>query len=75
MALIMPRVSEERIKSFKFELPYPFLMVEEGLELIQLNFDDNEELFNLIEINRIYLRERLPWLDDIKTILNQQKLI
>ncbi len=75
MALIMPRVSEERIKSFKFELPYPFLMVEEGLELIQLNFDDNEELFNLIEINRIYLRERLPWLDDIKTILNQQKFI
>ena len=64
MAQVMPRVSEKRVKSFKSELPYPFLMVEEGLELIQLNLDDNDELFALIELNRTYLRERLPWLDD-----------
>ncbi|MAV60679.1 MAG: hypothetical protein CND89_03550 [Marine Group II euryarchaeote MED-G38] len=75
MAQVMPRVSEKSVKSFKSELPYPFLMVEEGLELIQLNLDDNDELFALIELNRTYLRERLPWLDDIKTILDQQKFI
>ena len=75
MAYVISRVAEEMTNSFKFELPYPLLMVEEGLELSQLNLENKDELFSLIDINRIYLRKWLPWLDDIKTVNDIKKFI
>ena len=44
MAYVISRVAEEMTNSFKFELPHPLLMVEEGLELSQLNLEDKDEL-------------------------------
>ena len=44
----MSRVAEELPKPFKFELPYQMLMVEEGLELLQINSEHKDELFSLI---------------------------
>ena len=64
----MSKVDEELPKPFKFELPYQLLMVEEGLELIQVSLEHKNELFTLIDINRNYLRQWLPWLDDIRSV-------
>ncbi len=38
---------------------------EENLSLVQMNEDHAEELFVLVNDNREYLREWLPWLDTI----------
>ncbi|MGB1435384.1 MAG: GNAT family N-acetyltransferase [Candidatus Thalassarchaeaceae archaeon] len=71
----MSRVAEELPKPFKFELPYQMLMVEEGLELLQINLEHKDELFSLIDLNRNYLREWLPWLDDIQSLKDLEKHI
>ena len=71
----MSRVAEELPKPFKFELPYQMLMVEEGLELLQINLEHKDELFSLIDLNRNYLREWLPWLDDIQSLPDLEKHI
>ena len=71
----MSRVAEELPKPFKFELPYQLLMVEEGLELLQINSEHKDELFSLIDLNRNYLREWLPWLDDIQSLQDLEKHI
>ena len=71
----MSRVAEELPKPFKFELPYQILMVEEGLELLQINSEHKDELFSLIDLNRNYLREWLPWLDDIQSLQDLEKHI
>ncbi len=71
----MYKVDEELPKPFKFELPYQLLMVEEGLELLQINLENKNELFSLIDINRNYLRKWLPWLDDIRSVKDLEKQI
>ncbi|HIC50988.1 MAG TPA: hypothetical protein EYP01_06050, partial [Candidatus Poseidoniales archaeon] len=59
------RCGGPRLPSGDRSLPAPVLMVDEGLELRQAMPDDAEEMFVEIEGNREYLREWLPWLDDI----------
>ncbi|MCX6134053.1 MAG: GNAT family protein [Ignavibacteriales bacterium] len=44
------------------------IQVEEGLYLKSLELRDSEDLLPLIESNRAYLREWLPWLDMTTTI-------
>jgi len=44
--------------------PTPVLMVDEGLELRQTVPEDAEEMFAVVDANRKYLREWLPWLDN-----------
>ena len=51
------------------------LLVEDGLELNEPNEEDAEELFSLVEENREYLREWLPWLDDVSSLEDEKTLI
>ncbi|RAH06573.1 MAG: hypothetical protein CMA00_001875 [Methanobacteriota archaeon] len=51
------------------------LLVEDGLELNEPNEEDAEELFSLVEENREYLREWLPWLDDVSSVEDEKSLI
>lgn len=51
--------------------PVPSLKVTSALSLSLISFSDAEELFALVEINRIYLRKTLPWLDTVKTLNDQ----
>ena len=51
------------------------LLVEDGLELNEPNEEDAEELFSLVEENREYLREWLPWLDDVSSVEDEKTLI
>jgi ribosomal-protein-serine acetyltransferase len=44
------------------------IQVEDGLFLKSLELRDSEELLPLIESNRSYLRQWLPWLDMTRTI-------
>ena len=48
--------------------PAQSLLVEDGLELRVTEEGDSEELFLKIDENRQYLREWLPWLDDVKSV-------
>ena len=45
-------------------LPTPVLMVDESLELRQTMPEVAEEMFAVVDANREYLREWLPWLDN-----------
>ena len=38
-----------------------------GLTLKKLDLDHTQELYDLTELNREYLKEWLPWLDQIKS--------
>ena len=51
------------------------LLFEDGLELNEPNEEDAEELFSLVEENREYLREWLPWLDDVSSVEDEKSLI
>jgi ribosomal-protein-serine acetyltransferase len=51
------------------------LRVSESVELRQLQRDDAEELCLLIDRNRNYLREWLPWLDNSITINDSARFI
>ena len=44
--------------------PTPILMVDENLELRQTMPEEAEEMFAVVDANREYLREWLPWLDN-----------
>jgi len=44
------------------------IQVEDGLYLKSLELKDSEDLLPLVEVNRAYLREWLPWLDMTRTI-------
>ncbi len=48
---------------------------EENLSLVQLNEDHAEELFSLVNDNREYLREWLPWLDTNTTLNDTEEFI
>ncbi len=50
------------------QLPESVLFVEEGLELSQTMPDEAEELFSVVDANRNYLREWLPWLDGTNSV-------
>jgi len=45
-------------------LPAPVLMVDESLELRQTMPEEAEEMFAVVDADREYLREWLPWLDN-----------
>ncbi len=44
------------------------IQIEDGLYLKSLELKDSEELLPLVDINRVYLREWLPWLDMTRSI-------
>ncbi|MDP6913414.1 MAG: GNAT family protein [Candidatus Thalassarchaeaceae archaeon] len=55
--------------------PAKSLLVEEGLEISIPMEVDALELFNLVDENRAYLREWLPWLDDVQSVDDELALI
>ncbi len=56
-------------------LPASLLMVEEGLELLAPIEGDARELFVIVDENREYLREWLPWLDDVNSVDDELAMI
>jgi len=50
-------------------------IVEENISLEHLKLDHTQGLYDLTEANREYLRERLPWLDQIKSSSDTRKFI
>jgi len=55
--------------------PAKSLLVEEGLEISIPKEVDALDLFNLVDENRAYLREWLPWLDDVQSVDDELALI
>jgi ribosomal-protein-serine acetyltransferase len=53
----------------------PLLQVDEDIILKILELDDAEALFNLINQNRVHLREWLPWVDANIALENTQLFI
>ena len=49
--------------------------VRENLELRLRAETDAEALFNLVDKNRLYLRQWLPWVDATKTVEDSRKYI
>ena len=75
---ILTDTRERRVligKKFNYELPYPILMIDDNLELHQMTIEHKEELFLLIDNNRNHLRKWLPWVDDIKSVLDEENFI
>ncbi len=56
-------------------LPASSLMVEDGLELLAPIEGDARELFVTVDENREYLREWLPWLDDVNSVDDELAMI
>ena len=56
-------------------LPSSSLMVEDGLELLAPIEGDARELFVTVDENREYLREWLPWLDDVNSVDDELAMI
>ena len=56
-------------------LPESALLIEKGLELRQIMPDEAEELFSVVDANRNYLREWLPWLDDTNSVEDEISFI
>ena len=55
--------------------PAKSLLVEDGLEIASPVESDAEELFIIVDENRSYLREWLPWLDDVTSVDDEVALI
>ena len=55
--------------------PSTKLHVEDGLNLLQATLDDAEELFAVVDANREYLREWLPWLDGTNNVDDETSFI
>ena len=53
----------------------PFLKVDEEIVLKIFELDDAGILFDLVESNRSYLREWVPWVDTNVTIKDSQAFI
>ena len=49
--------------------------ISDDLELRLLQIDDAEELFALTDVNRLYLRQWLPWLDIITQVEDTRNFI
>ena len=56
-------------------LPSSSLMVEDGIELLAPIEGDARELFVTVDENREYLREWLPWLDDVNSVDDELAMI
>ena len=57
------------------QYPSTKLHVEDGLNLLQATLDDAEELFAVVDANREYLREWLPWLDGTNNVDDETSFI
>ena len=68
------RCGESREKSENFR-PVRQLHVEIGLDLRLVGEADAEELFSVVDSNREYLREWLPWLDATNRIEDETAFI
>lgn len=55
--------------------PASSLIVEDGLELLVPIEGDARELFAIVDENREYLREWLPWLDDVNSVDDELAMI
>lgn len=51
------------------------LVIENDLELRELAENDADDLFQLVDKNRQYLRQWLPWLDNEKTRMDSVRFI
>ena len=51
------------------------LKVTEDVSLETLNISDSQELFNCIEVNRVYLKAWLPWLDHNQNVYDSESFI
>ena len=51
------------------------LQISDSVELRQVTQDDAEELTTLIDRNRTYLKEWLPWLDNSRNIIDTARFI
>lgn len=56
-------------------MPSPFLKINDELLLHQPQIDFAEELFTLVDENRTYLREFLPWVDGTKTVADSRNFL
>ena len=48
--------------------PSPLLTIDSKLSLSLLSLSEAEEIFNVVEENRTYLRKTLPWLDEVNCL-------
>ena len=48
--------------------PSPLLTIDSKLSLSLLSLSEAEEIFNVVEENRTYLRRTLPWLDEVNSL-------
>ena len=55
--------------------PARLLHVENGLDLQLVGEDDARELFDVVDSNREYLREWLPWLDATNSVEDEKAFI
>ena len=53
--------------------PARLLHVENGLDLQLVGEDDAGELFDVVDSNREYLREWLPWLDATNSFEDEKR--
>ena len=51
------------------------LKVTDDVSLETLNIADSQELFNCIEVNRVYLKAWLPWLDHNQNVYDSESFI
>ncbi|MFK7950615.1 MAG: GNAT family N-acetyltransferase [Saprospiraceae bacterium] len=56
-------------------MPSPFLRINEDLILHQPQIDFAEELFTLVDANRTYLQEWLPWVNSTKSPKDSQQFL
>ena len=59
----------------KHPLPANSLLIEDGLELLAPIEIDAGDLFVAVDENREYLREWLPWLDDVNSVDDEVAMI
>ncbi len=56
-------------------LPYEMIKIDPMLHLRQLDLEDAEDVFAIVDENREYLREWLPWVADTKSAQDTSQFI